>query len=369
MPSSIVSIETFNTEFVALVRVTADDGAIGWGQTAPYNADITALILHRQVAPHALGADADDIEGLIAKLPEREHKFPGSHLYRAIAGLDTALWDLRGKRAGRSVCELLGGTPRPYPVYASSMRRDIQPADEAERLARLREENGYAAFKFRIGKECGHDEDEWPGRTEAIVPAVRKALGPDAILMVDANSCYRPKKAIEVGRMLESQGVLHFEEPCPYWELEWTKQVSEALDIDVAGGEQDCMLGEWQRMIDIHAVDVVQPDVCYVGGMTRALQVANLAGIAGIPCTAHSANLSMVTVFALHLAGALENAGPFVEFSIETSKYYPWQDGLFDPPLIARDGKVQIPDGPGWGVEIHPAWLDRAERTVSALPS
>jgi L-alanine-DL-glutamate epimerase-like enolase superfamily enzyme len=129
------------------------------------------------------------------------------------------------------------------------------------------------------------------------------------------------------------------------------------------------MLGEWQRMIDIHAVDVVQPDVCYVGGMTRALQVANLAGIAGIPCTAHSANLSMVTVFALHLAGALENAGPFVEFSIETSKYYPWQDGLFDPPLIARDGKVQIPDGPGWGVEIHPAWLDRAERTVSALPS
>jgi L-alanine-DL-glutamate epimerase-like enolase superfamily enzyme len=169
--------------------------------------------------------------------------------------------------------------------------------------------------------------------------------------------------------MLESQGVLHFEEPCPYWELEWTKQVSEALDIDVAGGEQDCMLGEWQRMIDIHAVDVVQPDVCYSGGLTRALQVAKMAGMAGIPCTAHSANLSMVTVFALHLAGALENAGPFVEFSIETSEYYPWQDGLFDPPLIARDGRVQIPDGPGWGVEINPAWLDGARRTVSAVPS
>jgi L-alanine-DL-glutamate epimerase-like enolase superfamily enzyme len=369
MPSSIVSIETFSTEFVALVRVTADDGATGWGQTAPYNADITALILHRQVAPHALGADADDVEGVIAKIPEREHKFPGSHLYRAIGGLDTALWDLRGKRAGRSVCELLGGTPRPYPVYASSMRRDIQPAAEAERFARLREEHGYAAFKFRIGKECGHDEDEWPGRTEAIVPAVRAELGPDAVLMVDANSCYTPKRAIEVGRMLESHGVVHFEEPCPYWELEWTRQVSESLDIDVAGGEQDCMLGEWQRMIDIHAVDVVQPDVCYVGGMTRALRVAKLAGMAGIQCTAHSANLSMVTVFALHLAGAIENAGPFVEFSIETSDYYPWQDGLFDPPLIARDGKVQIPDGPGWGVEINPSWLEHADRSVSTLPS
>jgi L-alanine-DL-glutamate epimerase-like enolase superfamily enzyme len=369
MPSSIVSIETFSNQFVTLVRVTTEDGEVGWGQTAPYNADITSLILHRQVAPHALGADADDIEGLVATIPEREHKFPGSHLYRAIGGLDTALWDLRGKRAGRSVCALLGGTPRPYPVYASSMRRDIQPAEEAERFARLREEHGYAAFKFRIGRENGHDEDEWPGRTEAIVPAVRAALGSDAVLMVDANSCYTPKRAIEVGRMLESHGVVHFEEPCPYSELEWTRQVTEALEIDVAGGEQDCMLAEWRRMIVMNAVDVVQPDVCYVGGMTRALQVAGMAGEAGIRCTAHSANLSMVTVFALHLAGALENAGPFVEFSIEPTDYYPWQHGLFDPPLIARDGKVQIPDEPGWGVEINPAWLERSERAVSTLSS
>jgi L-alanine-DL-glutamate epimerase-like enolase superfamily enzyme len=367
MASRILSIETFSNKFVALVRVTADDGAVGWGQTAPYNADITALIVHRQVAPHALGANSDDIEGLVATIPEREHKFPGSHLYRAIGGLDTALWDMRGKRAGRSVCELLGGIPRPYPVYASSMRRDIEPLQEAERFARLREEHGYRAFKFRIGKECGHDEDEWPGRTEAIVPAVRAALDADAVLMVDANGCYTPRKAIEVGRMLESLGVAHFEEPCPYWELDWTRQVSEALDVDVAGGEQDCMLGEWRRMIDMRAVDVAQPDVCYVGGMTRAVEVAEMAKKAGIPCTAHSANLSMVTVFTLHLAGAIENAGPFVEFSIEPAEYYPWQDGLFDPPLIARDGEVQIPDEPGWGVEINPSWLARAERAVSTL--
>lgn len=367
MGARIVSIETFSNRFVALVRVTAEDGATGWGQCAPYNADITALILHRQVAPHALGEDADDIEGLVQRIPEREHKFPGSHLYRAIGGLDTALWDLRGKRAGHSVCALLGGAPRPYPVYASSMRRDIQPAEEAERFARLREEHGYTAFKFRIGKECGHDQDEWPGRTEAIVPAVRRALGDDAVLMVDANSCYTPKKAIEVGRMLEDHDVIHFEEPCPYWELEWTREVSAALDIDVAGGEQDCMLAEWRRMIDVRAVDVVQPDVCYVGGMTRALAVAAMARKAGISCTAHSANLSLVTVFALHLAGAVENAGPYVEFSIEPAEYYPWQEGLFEPALVARDGRVQIPDAPGWGVEINPSWLESAERAVSTL--
>ena len=90
----------------------------------------------------------------------------------------------------------------------------------------MRDEHGHTAFKFRIGKECGHDEDEWPGRTEAIVSAVRRALGDDAVLMVDANSGYTPPKAIEVGRMLEGLGVSHFEEPCPYWELEWTREVT-----------------------------------------------------------------------------------------------------------------------------------------------
>ena len=366
-PEQIASIETFTKPFVGLVRVTTDEERTGWGQVAPYQADITALILHRQVAPHALGENADDIEALVARIPEREHKFPGSHLYRALAGLDTALWDLRGKLAGKSVWELLGGTPRPYHAYASSMRRDISPAEEAVRLAGLRDEQGYTAFKFRIGKECGHDDDEWPGRTEAIVPAVRDALGDDAVLMVDANSCYKPKKAIEVGRMLEDYGVSHFEEPCPYWELEWTREVSDALDISVAGGEQDCMLAQWRRMVEMRAVDVVQPDVCYVGGFTRALQVAEMARQAGLPCLPHSANLTLVRVFALHLSGAIENAAPYVELSIEPSEYYPWQDGLFAPALVARDGNVPIPTGSGWGVEIDPGWLAGAERAVSVL--
>lgn len=366
--SVIASIESFSNRFVGLVRVTTSDGESGWGQMAPYNADITAMVLHRQVAPHALGEGADDIEGLVARIPEQEHKFPGSYLYRALAGLDTALWDIRAKRAGQSVCHLLGGMPRPYPVYASSMRRDVSPGQEAERFVRLRDDHGFVAFKLRIGKECGHDEDEWPGRTTAIVPAVRAALGDEAALMVDANGCYTPKKAIEIGRMLEQHSVAHFEEPCPYWELEWTRDVSEALEIEVAGGEQDCMLGQWKRMIDLRAVDVVQPDVCYVGGMTRALQVAEMARVAGLRCTPHSANLSLVTVFALHLAGAITNAGPYVEMSIEPAEYYPWQEGIFTPLLTVHDGKVQIPDGPGWGVEIDPRWLAGTDYAASVMP-
>ncbi len=363
----IHSIETFSNSFVGLVRIRTKDGSEGWGQVSPYNADITSLVVHRQIAPYALGADAFDIESLVQEIPEHEHKFPGSYLRRALAGLDTALWDLRGKIENKSVCELLGGVPRPLRVYASSMRRDITSQAEADRFVRLRDEFGYDAFKFRVGKECGHDEDEWPGRTEEIVPAVRKALGEDVALLVDGNSAYTPERAIAVGRLLEDYGICHFEEPCPYWELEWTKQVTDTLNLDVTGGEQDCDLSIWKRMIEIRAVDVVQPDVCYLGGLTRTLKVAEMARQAGLICTPHSANLSMVTVFTLHLMGAIENAGPYVEFSIEGADYYPWQYDIFEPALVAVDGKVQIPDAPGWGVEINPVFLEKTKHQISSL--
>jgi len=357
----IACIETFATEFVGFVRVTTEDGTQGWGQVATYHADITSLILHRQVAPWALGRDATDIEALVAEIPEREHKFPGSHLYRAIGGLDTALWDLRGKREGKSVCELLGGRPGFFPVYASSMKRDITPEDEARRLMRLRDELGYRAFKFRVGKECGHDEDEWPGRTESIVPLMRRSMGDDVKLLVDANSCYTPRKAIEIGALLEDHAICHFEEPCPYWELEWTKEVADTLSVEVTGGEQDCELATWKRMIEMRAVDVVQPDILYLGGICRTLKVARMAETANIKGTPHSANLSLVTIFTLHLMGALANAGPYVEFSIEGPDYYPWQYGLFSPGFEIKDGRVRIPDGPGWGIEIDREWLARAD--------
>ncbi|TQV75715.1 mandelate racemase/muconate lactonizing enzyme family protein [Denitrobaculum tricleocarpae] len=364
----IKSIETFSTQYVGFVRVTTRDGAQGWGQVSTYNADISSLVLHRQVAPWALGEDARDIDSLVDSITEREHKFPGSYLRRAIGGLDTALWDLHGKLAGKSVCELLGGTPRPIRVYASSMKRDVTPAQEAERLLTLRDRDGYDAFKFRIGAECGHDVDEWPGRTEQIVPMMRKAMGDGTALLVDANSGFSPKRAIEVGRMLEDNGISHYEEPCPYWELEQTKEVTDALDIDVTGGEQDCDLVNWRRIIGMRAVDIVQPDVSYLGGMTRTLRVAKMAETAGLPCTPHCANLSLVTLFTMHLLGAIPNAGKYLEFSIEGPDYYPWQEGLYErSPYDITDGKVTIPDAPGWGVELSQAWLDAADYQISEM--
>lgn len=364
----IKTIETFCNEFVGFVRVTADNGAQGWGQVSTYNADITSLIVHRQVAPWSLGWDVMDIDGLVDLITEREHKFPGSYLRRAIAGLDTALWDLRGKEAGKSVCELIGGTRAPIRAYASSMKRDISPADEADRLKRLRDTYGFDAFKIRVGSECGHDVDEWPGRSEEIIPAMRKALGDDVAILADANSCYSPARAIEIGQILQDNGYGHFEEPCPYWEFEQTKQVADALDIDVSGGEQDCDIPTWRHMMEMGAVDIIQPDICYLGGLTRTMRVAEMGATAGLPCTPHCANLSMVTLFTMHLLSAIPNAGKYLEFSIEGQDYYPWQEGLFvETPYSISDGKATIPDAPGWGVEISPAWLEDATHQLSEI--
>lgn len=361
-------IETFSTQFVGFVRITTETGATGLGQVSTYNSDITSTVLHRQVAPWVLGVEFDDIDALTDKVIEREHKFPGSYMKRAIGGLDTAIWDCRGKQAGLPVASLLGGTPGPLRAYASSMKRDITPAQEAERFKRLQHEFGFDAFKFRVAAEYGHDVDEWPGRTEEIIPTIRKALGDEAALLVDANSGFSPKRAIEVGRMLGDNGIEHFEEPCLYWEFEQTKEVTDALDIAVTGGEQDCEIPTWRHMIDMRAVDIVQPDILYLGGISRTLRVCRMAQAAGLPITPHSANLGLVTLFTMHLLRAIEGAGKYLEFSIEGEDYYPWQEGLFvKSPYDVREGHIMVSDEPGWGVEVDPEWLAKSRYQMSEL--
>jgi L-alanine-DL-glutamate epimerase-like enolase superfamily enzyme len=359
----IKSIETFTQGAnLCIVRIRTDDGSEGYGQMAPFDADISATVFHRKIAPLVLGQDPADLNSIVDRCIEENYKFPWSFVCRALAGFDTATWDLLGKREGKSVCELLGGKVRPMAVYGSSMSRTIKPEDEARRLVQLRDSQGFHAFKIRVGKVCGHDQDQWAGRTEALITTVRKAVGDQVTMKADANSCYTPPKAILVGRNLEDNGFSHFEEPCPYWELEWTAQVADALKMPVAGGEQDNDLAQWQRMIRMHAVDIVQPDICYIGGVTRALRVAAMAEKANMKCVPHSANLSLVTVFTLHMMGAIPNAGPHIEFTIEND---PWTRNLYQPALEVRDGQVAIPAGPGWGISLNTDWLTQARREVS----
>ena len=364
----IKKLETFTKPFVSFVKTTLEDGSEGYGQMSTYHADITAQIFHKQVAPWVLGklwTDFNDLENLVL---EKEHKFPGSYLLRAIAGLDTALWDLRGKLENKPVTTLIGGNTGSLRVYGSSMKRDISAKDEAERFKKLFQEKGIDAFKFRIGAECGRGLDEWEGRTEDIVKTINHSLDSSVKKLVDANSCFSSAQAIEVGKLLEDNNVTHFEEPCPYWEPEQTKEVTNALSIDVTGGEQDCDIRIWTDMVERKIVNIFQPDVMYLGGLTRTLQVAKIIEERGFICTPHAANLSLVTMCTMHLLKAIPNAGPYLELSIEGEDYYPWQQDLFlNDPFAVENGCVTVTDQPGWGINLNPEWLNSANYQVSEI--
>ena len=368
----IQQLETFCNpqSSLCLVRVTDDQGGFGWGQVAPFFADVTAQVVHRQLAKHVLGypiETATDIIKLADTIRHQCYKFHGSHLWRAWAGIDLALWDLLGRRLEQSVASLLNPHHpvqmlNPWPGYASSLRRDISPMDEAERMKQLRDRDGYKAFKIRIAQRMGHDFDASPGRTEQMIQTCRLELGDDAHLLVDANSGFTVPRAIEVGRLLQDHGFEHFEEPCPFWDFEQSAQVAATLDISVAGGEQDYHMPTVRRMIEQQAVDILQPDVCYAGGLARAMEMATMAEQADLLVVPHSANRTMVLLAAIHLMNAIPNAGAYVEVSIE---HKPDFENVFEQFVEIRDGLAHPPQGPGFAVTPQISWLERSNHLIS----
>jgi L-alanine-DL-glutamate epimerase-like enolase superfamily enzyme len=364
----VVKIETFSKRDIAAVRVTTDDGHTGWGQISTYSSDIAVIILHRNLAELVLGEDPARIDDLVDRCIERNLKYPWSYVNRALGGIDTAIWDLFGRIRGKPVCELLGGEAKPVRVYGSSMSRSISAEDELERMIRLRDEKGVSAFKFRIGKEASRNGDAWEGRTEEMISTISPALSESCSLIVDANSGYTPDRAIYYGRMLEDHGIRQFEEPCPYWETDWIREVTGTLDMDVSGGEQDNDIAKWRHMINSRTFDIIQPDPLYLGGITRTWRTARMADRMGIPCIPHSANHGMVTPFALHLMRAIPNPGHYLEFSIEL------EDGInrearamYSPAPGIENGSLNLPAEPGWGITLHQEWLDRSDYQVSQL--
>jgi len=354
----IDEVVSYTTDDLVAVVVRTDDGVEGVGQTAPRHAAVTAHVLHDIVVPYFLGRDPWDLEALVDRFLREHYKYGGGFLLRALGGVETALWDVLGKSAGRPVYQLLGGAVRDaVPVYASSMSRAVTPEAEADRLGQLIADHGFGCVKVRIGGRMGRDRDAWPGRTEAIIPFVRRKLGPDVDINADANSGFSAARAIQVGRLLEEHRYHHFEEPCEFSHLERTAEVAAALDIAVAGGEQDTSLAQFQRMLTIGAVDIVQPDVGYIGGVSRARRVALMAEAAGKPCTPHCANQSMLQVFTLHLAAAMPSCSQYQEWGIEKNA---WAEGVYEPLPQVDDGKVPLPSGAGWGFELTPEFRRRA---------
>jgi L-alanine-DL-glutamate epimerase-like enolase superfamily enzyme len=360
-PVVIESVELLRKGREHFVHVRSKDGAEGIAVTNE-RARYLHPILNQLVAPYFLGKDARQLERHLFEVYRfrSNYKLQGLALWCPVAWVELALLDMLGRITGRSIAELTGKViRREVPFYIASGRRDTTPEEEAEHLARLIEETGAKAVKFRVGGRMSRNADSLPGRTEKLIPLARKALGEAIAIHADANSSYDPPRAIEVGRMLEDINAVYFEEPCPFDHLEDTKRVADALTIPVAGGEQEFSRRRFRWMIANHGVDIVQPDLHYYGGMIRSIRVARMAAAAGMPTTAHiSGRLGFV--YMLHFAARTPDIGPYQEYKRGIEQYRDW----FNPPLRIADGALSVPEGPGVGIADVREVLKGAERVT-----
>lgn len=359
-PLIIQSMEMFRFRDVYLVRAVSRDGLVGIA-TANSRAEVLWPIFKALVAPTFIGRDARELEQLVNEvyIYKNNYKYQGTPFWNCVAYAEASLFDLLGKAAGRSVGDLLGGAWRTeIPIYLSSMRRDTTPEAEVEWVGERLAETGARAVKFKIGGRMRHNADSLPGRAEALIPLARRRWGDGITLYVDANGSYDHRQAIEIGRLLEAHGYGWFEEPCPFEQYEETKQVADALDIDVAGGEQDCNLGQFKVMIRERVVDMIQPDLMYNGGLIRALRVAKMAEAAGLRVTPHSPKHNPELATLLHFASVVKHTGPFLEYPARPVSHDDWYSPKF---TIEPGGFIKLPAGPGLGISYDEAIWREAE--------
>ena len=361
-PIKIASIDLLQSGKVFFVRTRSTDGVEGIVQTKDMEDFIP--ILQRRVIPHFLGKDARDLERLVDEVYIANYKLFGQAFWCPVAYVEQSLLDLMGKTAHKPAAELMGGILRKeIPVYLSGSGRETTAEEEVDVYVQGVERTGAKAVKFKIGGRMSANKDSYPGRTEKIFEIAAKTLAGKVTLMADANGSYSAAKAIEVGKRLQEMKYLWFEEPCPWEELSETKKVKDALSMKVAFGEQDSSLWLFQWMINNRVLDVVQPDLNYNGGFTRAARVARMARKANLWICPHNTQTGAASVNILQFAACTPNIGPYMEY---VSRGPAKKESWYSPNFEIKNGVIPLPEGPGMGLEFDPDFVKKAAVVKSA---
>jgi L-alanine-DL-glutamate epimerase-like enolase superfamily enzyme len=362
-PVKIKSIELLKNGKVYLLRTRSTDGVEAVTVPHPSRMAIAYPIFLKLIAPMFIGKDARDLESLEWDLYRHSdnYKLQGLALWIGQAAIEISLLELLGRTAQRPVADFFGGAlKRDIDVYYASGKRGNTPDEEIEYLQQLVSDSGARAIKFRLGGRMSRNADSLPGRSEALIPLVRKSFGDAMTLYADSNSSYDAAHAIGIGRLMQDHGYGFFEEPCPFDDLWDTKAVADALTMPVAGGEQEYSLRRFRWAIEERGLDIVQPDLHYGGGLIRATRVARMAASRGMQVVPHMSGGGLGYLDVVHFASFTPNAGPFMEFKGNT-------DLPIECPtssLKCENGTVRCPNGPGFGVTIDPAFVERAERVT-----
>src|SRR5262245_12263735 len=338
----------------AWVRIWTDAGVHGLGEASPMVHGSASLeVISSALAPLLLGADPLESRVLQDRLFHEHIKVGPEGAYAAaIAAVDIALWDLKGKVLGQPVWRLLGGAwRRELPFYASIGGNGQRTVDEVCRVVEQWLAFGPAQVKIRFDADKTARDVDLAGDI-AKARAVRKLVGDDFPLAFDSNNGYSVQGAIRVGRALEELGYVWFEEPVQHYHMDSFAKVAAALDLAVSAGEQEYTLQGIRRLIDA-GVDIVQPDIVKTGGFTGLGDMAALARAHGVDLVPHQTQPSIGHTANLHFAASLTHSHHPAEYNGPREV----QDVVFKTPVRPVNGRFALSDAPGLGLELDEAAL------------
>src|SRR5579864_2046860 len=352
-----------------LVEVETDGGVTGIGE-AGLGGGVTANVIEKVLAPLLVGQDPLLIEAHWQRMFAQTRQFGRRGIVmNAISGIDIALWDIAGKVAKLPVYKLLGACRDRVEAYASGgFYQEGKGVDGIAAEAEGYRARGFKGMKMKIGRNpstgthirqvTGNAEfcEVDPSEDLARIAAARKALGPQAKLMVDVNCAWSPAFAIEMGREMAPYKLYWIEEPVHTDDIDGSARVADALDTAIAGYETELSLSGFRELIQRGAVDIVQPDIAWTGGFSEGKRIAAFAQAHHRMVAPHAFGSGVLLMASLHYAASIPN-GLVLEWDQNPN-------GLRTELLkhewkLESDSTVKLPERPGLGVELDPAVLDR----------
>jgi len=361
-PVIIDTLELLRFKDNFLCRVRSKDGAVGI--SVGNNAQLKSVwpIFTERLQPFFPGKDARDLEKLFDEVYvyKSNYKLQNLAMWVPLATIEFAILDMLGRITGKSIGQLIGKIHNPkIAVYQANNYRGKSAEESLEGIIKYVEKSQAKAVKFKVGGRMSKNADYPAGRTEKLIPMVREAFGDKMTIYADSNGSYDAKEAIRVGKIMEEYNYDFYEEPTPFDWYEETKEVKDALTIPIAGGEQEPSMHSFRWLIGNRALDIVQPDMFYFGGMIRSMKVAQMAHSFGMKCVPHISGSGIGYLYMMHFVSAIPNAGPFHEFKGFNTNI-PLTCSTSN--LESKNGVVTVPSAPGLGVEIDPEFIAKHKK-------
>ena len=338
-----------------IVKIETDEGVHGVGEATLEGKSATVETAVKELARYIVGKDPSTIERHFQEMYRRAFYAGGEVLTSAISGVETALWDIKGKVLGVPVYDLLGGRTRDrVKLYANAWYEQGMSPDEFANAAKETVKLGAKGLKFNPwGRRPGIDfyrlENSVLNTGVDAVAAIRDAVGPDIDLYIDCNGIFNTvANAVRAGKAVEGFNLGFFEEPVPHENLDAMAYVRSKISIPVATGERLFTIFSFQQLLERGGADIVQPDMSHCGGILEARKIAAIADSHYAAFTPHNPNGEVSYAAAVQMAACVPNFLALEHFPPE-----PWRFEVCSNPMVVEDGWLEVPDRPGLGVEFN----------------